>query len=420
MGRKFTRQELYDLVWSQPMKTVSASVGVSDVALAKACRKAQIPVPERGYWAKKQAGKRIIKRPLSPRFPGASDEIEVGSGGRTYWDPNWQQKLPNEPLPPPPTFAEEMSAVTERVRKMVGKVACPKQLIDPHPLIAKLLGQDEERRADYLKYGWNAPLYDKPIEKRRLRLLNAIFTACQRLGCQPSMGTSKYAQEKERETSVRVGETQVPFVLEQITAKSRGQSAEKAKERLRLVIGTHRSNEPGAKSWEDIEDKLLESFISDIVVEIIVAGETFHRQAAAAHHEWMVKRKAELQEEIRRRKAEEERKARELRAKQEEERIDRLLTQATALHQSNTIRTYVDAVLARTAEMPVQSDDLDRWAAWARNEADRIDPIKNGTVTKAVVEVTNALTDASNRETSDEQQADERYERKEPDLIRTA
>src|SRR5258708_9810382 len=84
MGRKFTRQELYDLVWSQPMKTVSASVGVSDVALAKACRKAQIPVPERGYWAKKQACKRIIKRPLSPRFPGASDEIEVGSGVRAY------------------------------------------------------------------------------------------------------------------------------------------------------------------------------------------------------------------------------------------------------------------------------------------------------------------------------------------------
>jgi hypothetical protein len=31
MNREFTRKELYDLVWSQPMKTVAASVGISDV-----------------------------------------------------------------------------------------------------------------------------------------------------------------------------------------------------------------------------------------------------------------------------------------------------------------------------------------------------------------------------------------------------
>jgi hypothetical protein len=44
-------------VWSQPMRIVAASVGISDVALAKHCKKADIPVPNRGYWARKQAGK---------------------------------------------------------------------------------------------------------------------------------------------------------------------------------------------------------------------------------------------------------------------------------------------------------------------------------------------------------------------------
>ena len=57
MNAEFTRRELYDLVWSQPMKTIAAEVGISDVALAKQCKKADIPVPNRGYWAQKQAGK---------------------------------------------------------------------------------------------------------------------------------------------------------------------------------------------------------------------------------------------------------------------------------------------------------------------------------------------------------------------------
>jgi hypothetical protein len=56
MNPEFIRK-LYDLVWSQPMKTVAAGIGISDVALAKHCKKANIPVPNRGYWAQKQAGK---------------------------------------------------------------------------------------------------------------------------------------------------------------------------------------------------------------------------------------------------------------------------------------------------------------------------------------------------------------------------
>jgi hypothetical protein len=57
MNSEFTRKELYGLVWSQPMRTAARSVGISDVALARHCRKANVPVPPRGYWARKQSGK---------------------------------------------------------------------------------------------------------------------------------------------------------------------------------------------------------------------------------------------------------------------------------------------------------------------------------------------------------------------------
>jgi hypothetical protein len=42
------------------------------------------------------------------------------------------------------------------------------------------------------------------------------------------------------------------------------------------------------------------------------------------------------------------------------------------------IRAYVEATLLRAAEMAAARAELDSWAAWARQEADRIEPVKNG------------------------------------------
>ena len=43
-----TRQQLYDLVWSKPVRDVAADFGMSDVALAKRCRAVRVPIPPRG------------------------------------------------------------------------------------------------------------------------------------------------------------------------------------------------------------------------------------------------------------------------------------------------------------------------------------------------------------------------------------
>ena len=40
--------------------------GVSDVAIAKACKQLRIPKPPRGYWAKKAAGQQVDTRPALP------------------------------------------------------------------------------------------------------------------------------------------------------------------------------------------------------------------------------------------------------------------------------------------------------------------------------------------------------------------
>ena len=45
-----SREALYDLVWTEPVRTIALRMGVSDVWLKKCCSKADIPVPDRGYY----------------------------------------------------------------------------------------------------------------------------------------------------------------------------------------------------------------------------------------------------------------------------------------------------------------------------------------------------------------------------------
>ena len=58
------RDELYREVWDQPLTKLMTKYGISAVALGKVCRKLQIPLPGRGYWAKKEFGKAGERVPL--------------------------------------------------------------------------------------------------------------------------------------------------------------------------------------------------------------------------------------------------------------------------------------------------------------------------------------------------------------------
>jgi hypothetical protein len=59
-----TREELYEMVWAQPIVKLAKEFGVSDVAVAKACRRHKIPLPGRGYWRRLEVGHKIARQPL--------------------------------------------------------------------------------------------------------------------------------------------------------------------------------------------------------------------------------------------------------------------------------------------------------------------------------------------------------------------
>lgn len=76
---RYDREKLYTEVWSQPILDVARKYGVSDVAIGKTCKRLQIPLPGRGYWAKVSAGKNVPKRP--PLLPVAGRRYLIRRSG---------------------------------------------------------------------------------------------------------------------------------------------------------------------------------------------------------------------------------------------------------------------------------------------------------------------------------------------------
>ena len=203
MKAALTRDELYELVWSEPIKNVAPNFGISDVALSKICRKHSIPRPPRGYWAKLAAGKPVVKASLPRRGIRMPHIVELSRKYRLHYP------IPEDPeeieIPSPPEFSESISDLEARVKEQVGKVTVPRDLREGHHLIRRLLEQDDERleasekRGDYS--GFDEPLFGSPFEKRRLRLINAIFLSLGRSGV-----TAKLRGKDPDEFDFQVGE----------------------------------------------------------------------------------------------------------------------------------------------------------------------------------------------------------------------
>jgi hypothetical protein len=131
MAYLFTRQQLYERVWSEPTTTIAKSLAISAVGLAKACRRGDIPVPPRGYWARLNAGQRMTRTPLPLRAPGATDRVTVGSGDPQVFqaegdgdehDPEGTQgenaRVKRDALPPePPVYNQTLEQIEARTRQ---------------------------------------------------------------------------------------------------------------------------------------------------------------------------------------------------------------------------------------------------------------------------------------------------------------
>jgi hypothetical protein len=68
-----TRKELYDLVWTESLPSLSKKYNVSYDDLRKLCIKMNIPLPKSGHWAKFHAGKEVFKEDLPDNYNGKKE-----------------------------------------------------------------------------------------------------------------------------------------------------------------------------------------------------------------------------------------------------------------------------------------------------------------------------------------------------------
>src|ERR1700756_2992779 len=73
---RLPRVELYEKVWATPMRTLAKEFGLSDVGLAKICRKHNIPVPPVGFWRRKETGYKV-NRPLMRPVKDGPEHLDI-------------------------------------------------------------------------------------------------------------------------------------------------------------------------------------------------------------------------------------------------------------------------------------------------------------------------------------------------------
>jgi len=372
MSHRFTRAQLYQFVWSKPLRQIAPELGVSDVAIAKRCRATEIPLPGLGYWAKKEAGKSVPQAPLPPRALGQSDEIVIGPSD-PYGRGSSDTELINMVLPPPPTFEDDLSSVQARAGAITAKVG-PSSLARLHPATAKLLEEDEVRRKKHAesKWSWDVPIFDASQEKRRLRLINSLCNALASCGYKCSVG-----RKGGYELGTVIGDQRLGLTL-----APKGYNRDKHylgeavpnDGKLVLQLGWYQPPAEITTRWADEDGPPLEKRLREIVTGLVVAAEWAYRANLRRGHDYFVAQKARAIEDQRRREEEA--------AKQERARIslaarkrrEALVEDVIAWRRAADIRQFVQARL----DQPEVTDDLRNWADWALIEADSMDPLARG------------------------------------------
>lgn len=353
----YSRSDLFDLVWSTPILKLAKEVGVSDVALAKACRKVGIPLPGRGHWAKSEA-----KRPKQPRMPKYAGN---GSGDVTFT-----------------TLDPEAFRLSRKAGDSVPRIAVPATIIDPDVLIAATIKAAE--KADH--YNGRIVLPKKralavsvspPVFDRAMLLLDTLIKACRQ-------HDYSWKISSDGKTVIRCGGHDIEITLHERLSKR--ELPRVRRERTYLDFGSatsffspqeyewtstnhltfkveNRVSDGARRTWADGNAIKLEAKLHEIVSGLPVVAQGID----ALEAERAAWRKKYDDDEARR-------KERAQRAEATRLLREKLIASTSKWERAQRIRAFCDQVEARTMDTP-EADQGAAWLSWARAQADKIDPL---------------------------------------------
>lgn len=394
-----TREELYEQVWSTSIFQLAKKYGLSDVGLAKVCKRHDIPRPPLGYWAKKAVG----KEPRRPPLPIVVDP-SLQSVRLVPTPPRTPTPVPPGDLAAPPSEAvpltdPELAAAWAHFGEVCPTVVVPASLRSPLPLVANTLAalrrsSKEKRyvgRAESANLIWpssdpKVATLDLSVGKdsfeRAARFYDALMKAYQKCG---------FETEEHRDTyrcSVVLVAFRERFSLHLRELTRREPHVPTPKELAEkenwpnitripkwdyypsglLSFGlTREPNRMSTQSWADGKARRIEDMIPKIVRGVF--EEVDRARARRKREADEARRQAE---ESRRRYEEEQRR------KQEQERVDALVGEVERWETSVRIRRYLRTVertvLKRHGQIDVGSE-LDKFLEWAGTVANRFDPL---------------------------------------------
>jgi hypothetical protein len=366
-----TREELYAKVWAVPMRTLAAELELSDVALAKRCRKMDIPLPGLGYWAKAAAGKKPRTRALPQ--PGAAIPAS------TVFAP---KKRDNDERKVPIAVAE--SEAREEMEE--NKVVVPDVLSRPHALVQQTMLDFKQQKQRATNWSWQTSrrldidVSDGQFD-RALRTMDTLLKALDQRGWSAVIEKEDY---RSRLCAVIHGQ-KVPFGIRERIKKVKNDPAtpvrgydgrmytpyqQKFRDehtgRLSLVIRSRwngmRSIE---KSWDDTATGHVEDQLNEFITGLVSYAEEWNEwDCQRAEGERLATEAARARAEAAQRHEAEEKRRREL----------ELEAQHWLL--SNNIRAYLAAVQLELQNQSIAPEpELLSWQQWATAHADRLDPL---------------------------------------------
>lgn len=362
MGMTLTRQELYDRVWAEPVDTLAKEFGISNVGLGKACRRHNIPVPPRGYWARKAVGQKMRQ----PLLPASKDGDETVT-------------LLGSPPPGPPADEQRRTAhpLIEFEMQPENKIMVPDDLRVRHPAITQTKEYWAAQKRGEVKYDDNKlPRLNinvsKAILPRAFRLLQALFAALETRGHNVSATkegkTILTVLDEPLDVSLREPSKQVKHVP---TAKELADAKRYSWSRpipydlvssSALVLNVE--NVWGVRhTWKDGKTQRLEDILNEIMIGLLEAAFQKKAQHAAQERQRLKAEEAERQREIARQ-----------RQRLERARVRRLERLKTATDEHRQLRDFVSELHAMVGSVDLETE-MGRWLAWADDHVRRLDPM---------------------------------------------
>lgn len=378
----WNREELYAEVWEKPLISLVAKYGVSAVAIGKTCKKLQVPLPGRGYWAKKAHGHPVSRKPL-PKIAEVPRIVR-------YQRPPSVNAVASPPPKPAFPVEEEDKVEIDRIEQLLSAgvliVKKPRKALR-HPLIvaARNILSHAYASKGILQAPWNESCLDirasKPCLSPALAVMASIIAVLEDNGMKVRITTGDRSYGgRSNETCATIFEEKVAFgitertkqVKERDTATPFDSAGRQRFVRhyeptgeLSIHVFSHSSYFPTA--WHDSEQTKIESLVPQCVAGMMKIAVEYRRNTAKR-----------VQEELFRKLRWEELQQLRRQIEGEENRIQRLEKGADDWHRARRIREYVLALVDSKKEQGKElgpDTALGRWVTWALQQADRIDPL---------------------------------------------